>query len=86
MDYTKLDARLSEALADSDARAGFDVFVEISPDATADEMDRLARLGVSRLSGDETIVTARLSRDQLDRVSELSAVRQVRLRRRLRHA
>ena len=86
MDYKKLDARLSEALAESDARAGYDVFVEIALDATDDEVDRLARLGVSRRGGDETIVTARLSRDTLEQVSELPAVRQLRLRRRLRQA
>lgn len=85
MNFRKLDAKLSEALADPDMRSPYEVFVEIAPDATAQDVDRLAQLGVSRGSVRDTVITARLSREDLAQVSELPAVRQVRLRRRLRH-
>jgi hypothetical protein len=64
----------------------YDVFIEIAPGAAPPDVDRLARLGVTRSSDSDTVVTARLSREDLGQVSELAAVRQVRLRRRLRHA
>ena len=84
MDYRKLDAKLSEALAGASARSGYDVFVEIAPDAAAQDVDRLAELGVRRQGDADTVITAHLSRQALERVSGLKAVRQVRLRRRLR--
>ena len=84
MDYRKLDAKLSEALAGSGGRGGYDVFVEIVPDAAARDIDRLAALGVRRKGDTDTVITARLSRDAVERVSAFEAVRQVRLRRRLR--
>jgi len=85
VDYRKLDAKLSEALADAETRGGYDVFVEIAPDPAVQDVDRLAQLGVSRRGDADTVITAHLSREALGRVSELAAVRQVRLRRRLRH-
>ena len=86
MDQRKLDAKLSEALAASGPNARFEVFVEIAGDADADEVDRLATLGVRRAHGDESIVTAELSPKHVGDVSEIRAVRQVRLSRRLRHS
>ena len=85
MDHRKLDARLSEALATGDAYTRFEVFVEISGDAAPDDVERLARFGVQRRHGDETIITATLGRNGLDKVTGVPAVRQVRLSRRLRH-
>ena len=85
VNFRKLDAKLSEALADADMRSRYEVFVEIAPDAAAQDVDRLAQLGVSRSGVTDTVITARLSREDLGHVSELPAVRQVRLRRRLRH-
>ena len=84
MDYRKLDAKLSEALASAGGRSGFDVFVEIAPDAAAQDLDKLVEFGVTRQGDADTVITAHLSRDAVERVAGLKAVRQVRLRRRLR--
>ena len=84
MDYRKLDAKLSEALAGAKGRGGYDVLVEIDPDAAAQDLDTLAEFGVTRQGDADTVITAHLSRDAVERVSGLKAVRQVRLRRRLR--
>jgi hypothetical protein len=86
MDYRKLDARLSEALADTEEGARYEVFVEVASDLAPDEVVRLEQLGVRRQGDLDTVVTAHLGRKDLDDVSELSAVRQVRLGRRLRQA
>jgi hypothetical protein len=48
------------------------------------EADRLSQLGVRQRRTGETVVAARLSRKDLEPLSELAAVRQVRLKRRLR--
>ena len=85
MDFRKLDAKLSEALADTEAPGRYDVFVEIHTDPAAQDVERLAELGVRRSADADTVVTARLSREALELVSELPVVRQVRLRRRLRY-
>ena len=84
MDYRKLDARLSEALTEKDEGARYEVFVEIAPDLAPDEVTRLEQLGVCRKSDLDTVVTAHLRRKDLNDVSELPGVRQVRLARRLR--
>lgn len=84
MDYRKLDAKLSEALAGAGGRSGFDVFVEIAPDAAAQDLAKLVEFGVTRRGDADTVITAHLSRDAVERVAGLKAVRQVRLRRRLR--
>jgi hypothetical protein len=84
MDYRKLDAKLSEALAENDEGARYEVFVEIARDLTPDEVARLEQLGVHRQSDRDTVVTAHLGRNDLNDVSELPGVRQVRLGRRLR--
>jgi hypothetical protein len=84
MDYRKLDARLSEALAENDEGAQYEVFVEIARDLTPDEVTRLEELGVCRRNDRDTVVTAHLGRKDLNDVSELPGVRQVRLGRRLR--
>jgi len=86
MNYRKLDARLSEALADADGGARYEVFVELAPGLTPDEVTRLEQLGVCRHGDLDTVVTAHLGRKDLEDVSELSGVRQVRLGRRLRQA
>jgi hypothetical protein len=62
------------------------VFVEIAPDAANDDLERLARLGLSRPRGNESVVTAQLSRGLVGEVSDVPAVRQVRLSRHLRHS
>jgi hypothetical protein len=84
MDYRKLDAKLSEALAENDEGARYEVFVEIAPDLAPHEVTRLEQLGVRRKSDLDTVVTASLGRKDLNDVSELPGVRQVRLARRLR--
>ena len=84
MDYRKLDARLSEALAENDEDARYEVFVEVAQDLAPDEAARLKELGVYRKGDLDTVVTAHLGRKDLDAVSELPGVRQVRLGRRLR--
>jgi hypothetical protein len=84
MDYRKLDARLSEALAENDEDVRFEVFVEIARDLTPDEVTRLEKLGVCRQDDRDTVVTAHLGRKDLNDLSELPGVRQVRLGRRLR--
>lgn len=84
MDYRKLDAKLSEALAENDEGARYEVFVEIARDLAPDEVARLEQLGVRRQSDRDTIVTAHLGRKDLSDVSELPGVQQVRLSRRLR--
>ena len=84
MDYRKLDARLSEALAENDLDARYEVFVEVAQDLAPDEVTRLKELGVHRQGDLDTVVTAHLGRKDLDAVSELPGVRQVRLGRRLR--
>ena len=86
MDYQKLDARLSEALAAAEGPATFEVFVDIAPDAPTDDLERLERLGLRRPRGDESVVTAQLTRARVGEVSDVPAVRQVRLSRRLRHS
>jgi hypothetical protein len=86
VDYQKLDAKLNEALAAPEGPATFDVFVEITPDAANDDLERLVRLGLPRPRGRESVVTARLSRTLVGEVSDVPAVRQVRLSRRLRHS
>ena len=86
MDYQKLDARLAEALSAPDGHTEFEVFVEIARDAADGDVDRLARLGVRRLREDEAVVTAQLSRAHVGDVSDVPAVRYVRLSRRLRHS
>lgn len=86
MDYQKLDAKLSEALAAPEGSATFEVFVEITPDAANDDLERLVQLGLPRLRGRESVVTARLSRTLVGEVSDVPAVRQVRLSRRLRQS
>ena len=84
MDYRKLDARLSEALAETDEAARYQVFVEVAPNLTPDEITRLEQLGVRRQGDLRTVFTANLGRKDLGDVSELPGVRRVRLRRRLR--
>jgi hypothetical protein len=84
MDYRKLDARLSEALAENDEDVRYEVFVEVAQDLAPDEAARLKELGVYRQGDLDTVVTAHLGRKDLDAVSELPGVRQVRLGRRLR--
>ena len=86
MDYRKLDARLSEALANPDDSARYEVFVEVAPDLPAAELSRLEQLGVCRRGDVDTIMTAHLGRIDLNDVSELKGVRQVRLARRLRQS
>jgi hypothetical protein len=84
MDYRKLDARLSEALAENDVDAQYEVFVEVARDLPPDEVTRLTELGVCRQGDHDTVITAHLGRKDLNDVSELPGVRQVRLGRRLR--
>lgn len=85
MEYAKLDTRLSEALADADDETTvFEVFIDLDAAPAPDDLQRLARFGVAPDTGPSTIITARLSREALSVVSELPAVRQVTLRRRLR--
>jgi hypothetical protein len=86
MNYRKLDARLSEALDDTDEATRYEVFVEVAPNLAPDEVTRLEQLGVCRQGDLDTVVTAHLGRKDLDDVSELPGVRQVRLGRRLRQA
>ena len=84
MDYRKFDARLSEALAETDPKARYDVLIELDPHPAPDEAGRLAQLGLDPRDAGDTVVTARLSRKELDPLSELAAVKQVRLKRRLK--
>jgi|1186.fasta_scaffold347320_2 hypothetical protein len=84
MDYRKLDARLSEALAETDEDARYEVFVEIARDLAPEEITRLEQLGVCRQGDLDSVITAHLAREDLNQVSELPGVRRVRLGRRLR--
>lgn len=84
MDYRKFDARLSEALAETDAKARYEVLIELDPDPAPADAARLAELGVAQRGSGDTIVTARMPRADLEPLSELAAVRQVRLKRRLK--
>ena len=84
MDYRKFDARLSEALTETPSKARYDVLIELAPTAAPGEVERLEQLGVRRHGSGESVVTARVSARDLDSLSELPAVRQIRLKRRLR--
>lgn len=87
MEYTKLDARLCEALDDpADDRAVYEVFIELDKDAGAEDLQRLARLGIPAPDHHRTVLTARVTRATLSTVSAVGAVRQVSLVRRLRPA
>jgi hypothetical protein len=84
VDYRKFDARLSEALAEQNANARYDVLIELEPDPAPEDADRLSQLGIAERRPGETVVSARLRRQDLEPLSKLAAVRQVRLKRRLR--
>ena len=84
MDYRKFDARLSEALAEQNSEARYEVLIELDPSPAPAEASRLAQLGVAAASPGKTVITARLRRADLEPLSDLAAVRQVRLKRRLR--
>jgi hypothetical protein len=84
VDYRKFDARLSEALAEQNANARYDVLIELEPNPAPEDADRLSQLGITERRTGETVVTARVRRQDLEPLSELAAVRQVRLKRRLR--
>lgn len=88
MEHRKLDAKLSEALANaSGSAARYEVFIELSPEATADNvasLSQLEQIGVTSRGATGGVVTARVNAETLSAVSDLPAVRYVRLRRRLR--
>jgi hypothetical protein len=60
------------------------VLIELEPDPAPEDADRLSQLGIAERRPGETVVSARLRRQDLEPLSKLAAVRQVRLKRRLR--
>ena len=72
------------ALEDDDAQeSAFVVFIEAKKPLSQQEVEDLGRLGVSAASPGVSLVTASLNQDGVDRISELSNVRSIKLSQRL---
>ena len=79
MDFRSLNALLAEALANADEGARYEIFVEVTPDLGSADVARLVQLGVRRQRDNDTVVTAHLFLKDLDDLSELPTVGQMRL-------
>lgn len=86
MDYAKIDAALAMALADpqSPDERNLLVFIKMHGAPEGAEKSRLERMGIQVSAGGA--VTATVSPNEVDAISEMSSVRSIRLSRRLRLA
>jgi hypothetical protein len=86
MDYSKIDAPLGEALAESAAKnePNLLVFVHADRDLSQVEAAELQPLGVDQKSMKGRIATATLSPTAVDKLSHLPWVRSIKLSQKLR--
>jgi hypothetical protein len=87
MEYSKLDARLNEALVDpSGEPARFEVFIDLDRQPAAADLQQLEAFGILPADRPGAILTAEVTRETLSAISDLRAVRHVTLKRRLKKA
>jgi hypothetical protein len=85
MDYSKIDAPLSEALSESPAKdkSQLLVFIHTNRDLNQEEAAELHSLGVTG-SAQQRIVTAKLSPTNVDELSHKPWIRSIKLSQKLR--
>jgi hypothetical protein len=85
-DHRKLDAKLAAVLSDESERGqpAFEVFVHLDAKCGAEEIAKLAALGVRGVTRGRSVLTARLSRDAIAELSDQPWVSQLRLSQKLR--
>ena len=86
MDYSKVDAPLGEALAETEARddPSLTVFIHANRDLDEHESTELANLGVECGKSGRRIITATLSPAAVEKLSHKPWVRSIRLSQKLR--
>lgn len=77
MEWSKVDAGLAGALAEEDTDGSFVVFVHLAADA---DPDVLREAGIEAV-GSGSILTATVTAGEVERLTEVAGVRQLRLSR-----
>ena len=84
MIYSKLDTAMVLALENTSPTAIFSVFVETVGSLAEDDREALSRLGVQRVNPDQRILTATVTLEVIEQLSELPWITRISLAKKLR--